>query len=79
MRGGGEEMAVVGPDFVKSGFDGGYNMDGVARAEGRGFRKCSGQEFDLPKNAIGYRNQVPSLVRYVVQEKIGHFCGSFPL
>jgi hypothetical protein len=76
--GGGEEMAVVGPDFVEAGFDGGYDMDGVAGAEGRGFGKSTGHKFNLAEDAIGYRNQVPPLVCNVVQEEVGHFCGGFP-
>jgi hypothetical protein len=49
-------MAIIGPDFMESGFYGGYDMDRVAGAEGCGFGKCARQQFDLPKDAIGYRN-----------------------
>ena len=33
VRGGGEKMAVVGPDFGEPGLDGGYDVDRVSGAE----------------------------------------------
>ena len=70
-------MAVVGPNFVESGFDGGYDMDSVAGAEGGGLGQGPRHEFHLTKDAICNWDQMPSLIRYIVQEKIGHFCGGF--
>ena len=79
MCGGGEEMAVVGTYFVESRLDGGYDVNGVPGADGRGLGQASRKEFNLAKNAIGYWNQLPSFVREVVQEKIGQFCRGFLL
>ncbi len=53
-------------------------MNGVAGPEGCGLGKRPGEEFDLAKDAIRHRNQVPSLVGNVVQEEVGHFCGGLP-
>ena len=62
VRGSGKEMAVVGPDFVESGRDGGYDVNGVPGAKRRRFGEASGEEFHLAQDMIRYRNQSPPFV-----------------
>ena len=66
VRDGGEEMAVVGPDFMEPGLDSGYDVDGVPSAKRRRFGEASGEEFNLTKDVIRYRDQSPSFVGEVV-------------
>ena len=70
VRGGGEEMAIVGPDFMEPDLDSGYDVDGVPGAKRRRFGEASGKEFNLSKDVIRYRNQSPPFIGEVVQEKI---------
>jgi hypothetical protein len=77
VRGGGEQMTVVGPDFMEPRLDSGYDVDGVASAKRRRFGEASGEEFNLTEDVIRYRNQSPSFVREIVQEKIRQSCRGF--
>jgi hypothetical protein len=77
--GSGEEMAVVRPDFVESGFNGGDDVDRVTGTKRRRFGEASSKEFNLAEDVIRYRNQPPSFVRKVVQEKIRQFRRGFRL
>lgn len=76
---GSEEMAVVSPDLMESGLHSGYDVDGVPGAKRRRFGEASGQEFNLAQDVIGHRNQAPSFVREVVQEKIRQLRRGFRL
>jgi hypothetical protein len=77
-------MAVVGPDLMEPGLHSGYYVNGVPGAKRCRSGEASGEEFNLAENVIRDRNQSPSFVRQVVQEKIRQFrCGfwlerSFP-
>lgn len=70
-------MAVVSPDFMEPGVDSGYDVNGVPGAKRRRFGEASGKEFNLPKNVVRYRNQSPSFVGEVIQEKIRQFRRGF--
>ena len=56
-------MAIVGPDFMEPDLDSGYDVDGVPGAKRRRFGEAPGEEFNLAKDVIRYRNQAPSFVR----------------
>jgi hypothetical protein len=79
VRSGGEEMAVVGPNFMEPGIEGGYDVDGVARAKKDAGWQCTRQEFNTTQYEVTHRHQNPRLGRYILQECVANLGGRFPL
>jgi len=69
VRGGCQQMTVIGPDFVKAPFRSRYDVDCIARSQIAGRRKFTSHEFDSVQETVGKWDEIPDFVFYVSQEK----------
>jgi len=68
MRRGGQQVAIIGPDFVEAGLDRGNYVDRVAGAQRHGFRQSASQHFDLMQHMIADWDEEPCFRPDILQE-----------
>jgi hypothetical protein len=60
MRRGGQQVAIVGPDFAEARLNGGHDVDSVSGAQRRGFRQRASQHLDLMQHMIADWDEEPT-------------------
>jgi hypothetical protein len=70
VRRGGQQVAIVGPDFVESGLDCGNYMDGVAGAQKHFMRQSAGQGLDSVQDVIRDWEKPPYFALHVCKKLV---------
>jgi len=70
MRRGGQQVAIIGPDFVESGLDCGNYVDRVAGAQKHFMRQSARQGLDPVQYVIGDWEKPPYIAPHVCKKLV---------